>query len=312
MYSPLLLTPEYRDYIWGGNRLKPGFSPIAEAWVVYEQDRIASGSLAGITLAEASQQLGSDLLGGWAFARTGSRFPLLIKLLDSAQWLSLQVHPNDEQAQRLAGPGFFGKTEAWHVLDAAPGAELIGGIRPGFTPSQVAQAIRDGTIVDLVQRFQVKAGDSLLVRAGLIHALGPGLMIYEVQQTSDLTYRVFDWNRPASQARPLHIEQSIEVVDPGLVGEILPLLPLGDGEARHLVSSAYFTLEILAGRQRTILQDTRGESFHALTVISGQARMAGDGWDLELGLYQSAVIPAACGAYQVAPQSDLRILKASV
>ena len=117
--------------MWGGDRLRPGHNPTAEAWVIWENDRIETGPLAGKTLGEAAQEFGSALLGQKAVARTGMRFPLLIKLLDCAQWLSLQVHPNDEQALRLEGPGQFGKTEAWHVLEAQAGATLIAGVKPG-------------------------------------------------------------------------------------------------------------------------------------------------------------------------------------
>ena len=114
--SFLRLEPEYRDYVWGGGRLRPGIDPTAEAWVVWEEDRVRSGDLAGRTLGEISAQFGASLLGQRTVARTGKRFPILIKLLDCAQWLSLQVHPNDKQAIELEGPGQFGKTEAWHIL----------------------------------------------------------------------------------------------------------------------------------------------------------------------------------------------------
>ncbi len=127
-------------------------------------------------------------MGANTVAHTGTRFPLLIKILDCAQWLSLQVHPDDEAAERLEGPGYFGKTEAWHVLDAAPGAQLIAGMRPDTTAEALAAAIRDGTILDFVQYQDVRAGDTVFMPARTIHTLGPGLLIYEVQQTSDLTY----------------------------------------------------------------------------------------------------------------------------
>ncbi len=127
MSQPFRLTPEYRDYVWGGDKLRPGIVPTAEAWAVYENDLIETGPWAGSTLGQVAAEHGESLLGERVLRQTGRRFPLLIKLLDCAQWLSLQVHPNDEQAVKLEGPGFFGKTEAWHVLDAQPGAELIAG-----------------------------------------------------------------------------------------------------------------------------------------------------------------------------------------
>src|SRR5271157_6037353 len=159
IHQPILLVPQYRKYVWGGNRLKPGESPVAEAWVVYEKDEVANGPLAGRTLADLAAHNGASLLGQHAIETSGLRFPLLIKLLDCAQWLSLQVHPDDEQARRLEGPGFFGKTEAWHVLEAEAGAKLIAGLKPGTSADTLAEAIRHGTIIDWAQYLPVGAGD---------------------------------------------------------------------------------------------------------------------------------------------------------
>lgn len=306
------LKPQYRDYVWGGDRLRPGHAPTAEAWVVYEGDEIASGPLAGATLAEVTRRYGPELLGQAVIAKTGQRFPLLIKLLDCAEWLSLQVHPDDEQAVRLEGAGHFGKTEAWHILEADPGAELLGGVKPGLSPREVREAIRAGKpLVDCMQRLQVESGDSLFIPAGMIHALGPGLLLYEIQQTSDITYRVYDWDRPASAGRKLHIEQSLQVADPGLTGKLVRSQPLADGEKRLLMSSPYFNLEIYAGEKNALLQDTRERSFHALTVIAGQAEIQGQDWALRLSRFESAVVPAAAGSYQVTPQGSARLLLAS-
>jgi mannose-6-phosphate isomerase len=229
MPYPLQLAPEYRDYVWGGTRLRPGNQRTAEAWVVFEQNKIINGPLAGKTLIEAVEELGPDLLGRTVYQRTGSRFPLLIKLLDCADWLSLQVHPNDEQARRLEGPDQFGKTEAWHILEADPGASLLFGLRPGTDQEQLQAAVTGGTILDLVQSHQVQQGDTVFIRPGMIHALGPGLLIYEVQQTSNITYRVFDWNRPAAAGRKLHIAESLEVLDPQAEARIVPRPDLPDG-----------------------------------------------------------------------------------
>ena len=227
--SFLRLTPEFRDYVWGGDRLRPGHNPTAEAWVVWENDRVQTGPLAGKTLSEVANEFGSALLGERTIRRSGTRFPLLIKLLDCAQWLSLQVHPNDKQAIELEGPDQFGKTEAWHVLDSRPGAKLIAGLKPGTDSAELAEAIRKGTITEFVQYAAVSPGDTVFVPAGTLHALGPDLLIYEVQQTSDLTYRVYDWGRPQTETRRLHIEKSIRVTRPDLAAPVVPLPTHGDG-----------------------------------------------------------------------------------
>ncbi len=309
--QPLQLEPQYRDYVWGGQRLRPGVLT-AEAWIVYEQDRVRSGPFAGRTLGELATEYGNALLGARVVERSGTRFPLLVKLLDCADWLSLQVHPNDRQAIELEGPGHFGKTEAWHVLDAAPNAKLIAGLKPGATARGIADAIRGGTILDWAQYLPVRTGDTVFIRAGTIHALGPGLLIYEVQETSDLTYRVFDWNRPQTAGRALHIEKSLAVADPTASVQPVPQPTLADGERRQLCTSPYFTLELLAGSEREIKLDTEGQTFHALTVIEGAAEVEASGQRIRLERYESVVIPAAVGQYQVKPQGSFSAIKSSV
>ena len=309
--QPLIVRPKYRDYVWGGQRLRPG-QLTAEAWIVYEGDRVTTGPLQGRTLAELAVEFGSALLGTRAIDRTGTRFPILIKLLDCAAWLSLQVHPNDEQARRLAGPDQFGKTEAWHILEATPEAEILGGLRSGTTAEALAQAVRNGSLLDHMQRLNVRAGETVLIRAGTIHALGPGLLLYEIQQTSNLTYRVFDWNRPASDGRPLHIEQSLAVADPNATAPITPRPAFIDGQAAPLIKCDYFTLELLTAQTKSIDLATRGESFHALTVTEGEAVIESDEWQVPLKRCETAIIPAACDTYRLQPQGRTQILKATV
>jgi mannose-6-phosphate isomerase len=308
----LQLTPEFRDYVWGGERLRPGVYPTAEAWAIYENDRVASGPLAGRSLAEVAAAEGLALLGERVVQLTGARFPLLIKLLDCAQWLSLQVHPNDEQAVKLEGPGFFGKTEAWHVLDAAPEARLIAGIKAGTSPEALADAIRNGTILEVAETIDVHTGDSVFMRAGTVHALGPGLLIYEVQQTSDLTYRVFDWNRPQTGRRVLHIEKSLVVANPNARAAAHPCPTLPDAGRAVVVACPYFTLEVLCAHSRAVDLDTQGQTFHALTVIEGSAQLVIVDQVLTLNRYESAVIPADVGPYAVRPLGSCRVLKSSV
>jgi mannose-6-phosphate isomerase len=310
--SFLKLTPAYRDYVWGGERLRPGYYPTAEAWVIWEDDVIESGSFAGKTLGEVASQFGDALLGAKAMSRTGTRFPLLIKLLDCAQWLSLQVHPNDQQAIELEGAGQFGKTEAWHILDSEPNAKLIAGVKPNTSAETLAESIRNGTIIEHVQYADVKQGDTIFMPAGTLHALGPGLLVYEVQQTSDWTYRVYDWGRPATEKRPLHIEKSIHVTRADLTAPITPPPPTGDGTRQVLVKCDYFTLELLSARSNSIDLDTKGETFHAITVIDGKAVLRTGSESVELDRFQTAVVPAEVRRYQFQPLTDCRALKSSI
>jgi len=307
----LKLVHSYRDYVWGGDRLRPGHSPTAEAWVVWEDDEIESGSLAGKTLGEVAIQFGELLLGAKAMTRTGTRFPLLIKLLDCAQWLSLQVHPNDQQAIELEGPGQFGKTEAWHILDAQPTSTLIAGLKPNTSAETVAASIRNGTIIEHMQYAAVSTGDTIFMPAGTLHALGPGLLIYEVQQTSDLTYRVYDWGRPQTEKRPLHIEKSIQVTKVDSRAPTIPTPDCRDATQQTLVECEYFTLEILCASTKSIPLDTKRESFHAITLIEGEAVLRAGDESLQLDKFQTAVIPASVGNYKFQPLANCRALKSS-
>ncbi|BCX04350.1 MAG: mannose-6-phosphate isomerase [Candidatus Roseilinea sp.] len=312
MAELLRLLPEYHHRVWGGRRLKPDADqPVGEAWIVYEHNRIAAGRYAGRTPAELARELGAALLGESVVAHTGARFPLLIKLLDCNDWLSIQVHPDDAQAVALEGPGHFGKTEAWYVLEATPGAQLIAGVKPGVNPDALRRAIRDGSVLELVQHQTVRAGDTVFMPAGTLHALGPGLLIYEVQQTSDITYRVWDWNRPASAGRALHIEQSLVVTDPGATGQVRHLRPMLDTDAQQLVACSYFTLDLLASRSETLALDTDLQSFHALTVIAGRVIVESRDASVTLDRFESVIVPAANRLYQVRPLTPARVLKAS-
>jgi mannose-6-phosphate isomerase len=310
--QPLRLNPEYREYVWGGARLRPEIVPTAEAWVVYEKDLVASGPYVGCTLADLATEFGVDLLGRKAVSQTGTRFPVLVKILDCAQWLSLQVHPNDEQAVALEGLGMFGKTEAWQVLEAAPEAQLIAGMKPGVSAESLADSIRNGTVLDMVQMLEVRAGDTLFMSPGTIHALGPGLLIYEIQQTSDLTYRVYDWGRLLTETRKLHIDKALAVSRPDAVGAVQPAPVLADGETRVLSQCQYFNLELVFAREKMVSLNTLGESFHALTMIEGQAKIVVGQESQLLQRFETVLIPAACGAYRIEPVENCRVLKASV
>jgi len=310
--TPFSLAPEYRDYVWGGSRIRPEVVPTAEAWVVFAGNRVSSGSYAGRTLSDLAETFGADLLGTRAVAQTGKRFPVLVKILDCAQWLSLQVHPNDEQAEKLEGKGFFGKTEAWHVLENEPNAKLIAGMKPNITAEMLADSIKNGTILDTVQSIEVKAGDTLFMSPGTIHALGPGMLIYEIQQTSDITYRVYDWGRPQTETRKLHIDKALAVSNPSATTSVLSAPQVNDGEVKTLTQCQYFQLEAVLVETKTVALDTLGESFHALTLLDGQCQVRAGSESFILNKFETLLIPAICGAYQIDPIKKSRLLKASV
>jgi mannose-6-phosphate isomerase len=298
--EPFMLKPEYREYIWGGTRIRPEAERTAEAWVVYEGNLIADGEYAGKTLSEAVALTEEVLLGGAVMDRTGKRFPLLIKLLDCADWLSLQVHPNNEQAEFWEGPEHFGKTEGWFIAEADEGAELISGFKPGTTKAEISDAVGTSMLLEIANRRSVEKGDALLISPGTMHALGPGLLVYEVQQTSDITYRVYDWDRPMKNGRKLHLEQAAGVLDPDSVGTFLPSMVTAS-EENAAISCDYFELKAVSNNRLNISLDTGGKSFHCLTMIEGEGIVAGEGWQRKLERFETIVIPASCERYHIQP-----------
>ena len=296
----ITVTPKYYHRVWGGQILqKNPANPIGEAWLVHENNLVENFASRSLTLAQLTAEYSFELLGRKT-AAVSHKFPLLIKILDCADWLSIQVHPNDAQATMLEGPGRLGKTEAWNVLEAGPNAELIAGVLRGTTTEDIATAIRAGTVLDVVAHHKVGLGDTAYVPAGTIHALGPGLLIYEVQQSSDLTYRVWDWNRPASAGRDLHIAQSIEVTDPSQSGEIVRAQKQPATGVTRILTNDFFCLDsILLPASQDAIRFHTLDSCHVLTATSGSAMITCGDISVELQKFDSAIVPAWAVTYSV-------------
>jgi mannose-6-phosphate isomerase len=265
---------------------------------MHDTATVANGPLAGRALHDLLPEYGSDLVGPDNDPAAG--FPLLAKILDASEWLSVQLHPNDDQAQKLEGEP-RGKTEAWYVIDAEPDAQLVIGLQPGTTPDQMAAAIQHNTLEDLLVYAEVVAGDVLFVRAGTIHALGPGLLVYEIQQSSDTTYRLYDWGRMGldGQPRALHIDKGKQVANLDTLPTIVHTS--GDtGQTVDIVREQYFTTLLYqinpANGQRLTL-DTGGQCFHILTCIDGTATVTAGQTQLALEKGRTALVPACLGAY---------------
>jgi mannose-6-phosphate isomerase len=300
MQSLFRLEPQYREKVWGGRRLRGAGEPVGESWVAFEGSRVTGGPADGRTVGELASEYGAELLGAGVAACFGTRFPVLVKLLDCADWLSVQVHPDDAQAARMVGPGESGKSEAWHFLEADEGAQIIAGVRPGTTAAGLEAAIREGRVGDVARRLEVRAGDTLYIPAGTLHALGPGLLLYEVQQSSDTTYRVYDWGRPAGAGRELHVEQAAAVTDPGKNPEIEPA-PVSGGAAAPLIRCPFFDLDLLRTDGETLCGDTRGRKAHVITAVAGSLNVSSGGESVKLGVYETVLVAGAAGAYEVSP-----------
>ena len=208
--------------------------------------------------------------------------------------------------------GQFGKTEAWHILHAEEDAEILCGFQQGISPEKIQQSVRDGSILDFVQKLPMRTGDTIFIPAGTVHALGPGLLVYQVQQTSDITYRVFDWNRPASAGRKLHIEQSLAVMDMGAASSPIPAPAAQDGERKTLVKCPFFKLDFINTLGKPIQLNTRQASFHALTAITGEITLTSAEGTLHLAQYDTVLVPASLGEYLVTPRQKAKILISSI
>jgi mannose-6-phosphate isomerase len=307
------LEPQYRERVWGGQRLKAAEPPVGEAWVAFELSRVSEGRHAGQTVGELASEYGAQLLGGAVAESYGTRFPLLVKLLDCADWLSVQVHPNDEQAARLVGPGEFGKSEAWHFIEAEPGATIYAGVRAGTSKKELEEAIRGGRVLEVAQQLAVSAGETIYIPAGTLHSLGPGLLLYEVQQSSDTTFRVYDWDRPAHAGRKLHVEESVAVTDPCQGAVVYPAPELSGTASTAALVCPYFELEVIHLEHEALDGETRGETFQLLTVTEGSVELSADGEALRLALYETALVAGAAGAYHVRADRDgAKLLRATV
>lgn len=295
-----LLEPEFRERVWGGRRLRASDPPTGEAWIAYGASRVLNGPNRGRTLDEVLAADGLSLLGTNATpGRDSRRFPLLAKLLDCADWLSLQVHPNDEQARRLAGPDELGKTEAWYFIQTDPGAKILLGVAPGTGRDELVRAIRAGSAVDVASEIPVSAGEAVLIPAGTLHALGPGLFLYELQESSDITYRVYDWGRPETPKRRLHIEELVEVALP--VGPLDRAVPRVTGETGTAlaIASEYFQFELAGIGPEPLLGTTAGRTFHIITVVRGKVELSVGGETAHIEPFETALVAGAAGAYTI-------------
>lgn len=320
LLNPIRLKPTYDEKIWGGRRLEqvlgkplPGSAAIGESLESGGQATVASGPLAGRTLRELVCDFPDALLGerGRRASQPYGDFPLLVKFIDAADVLSLQVHPDDAGAAALNKRG---KTEAWYVVEADPGAGLITGLTCTPEPDEVRRAIDDGTFEDLLEHRTVLAGDSLIVPAGTVHAIGAGVMLYEVQQNSDITFRLYDWGRVDSQGQPraLHLDDALLAMRPERRATVTRPLALDDWR-EMLAACRYFALErwTLDGSRQ--VDSTRGATFRLLSCIEGSACLSligcpGD--DVLLDCGQTVLVPA--GAPDIALEGRARILCSAI
>jgi mannose-6-phosphate isomerase len=320
---PLRFQPIYQYRPWGGRRLGellttslPGHGPIGEAWLLSDRDdhpsRVADGPLEGATFAELLEQAPEQLLG--PLCEYFSRFPLLLKFLDVRQSLSVQVHPSDAHRE-LIPPGDTGKTEAWVVLEAGPESRIYAGLKPDTTAAVLRLAIANGAVAERLASFTPNLGDGVLIRAGTVHSLSD-VVVFEVQQNSDVTFRLYDWDRVdprTGQRRPLQVDAAMACIDfdqdaisptAPLVQETTPLL------REKLVHCDHFGVTRITG-QLPFIVGAPGMP-RALVCLSGDAQLEHAGTGYAFGKGDALLLPAVVGSCSCRPHGDVSLLEISL
>lgn len=271
--DPITFEPLYMQRVWGGRELEQCYqrklpdtdSPYGESWEICDREDEQSIVNSGVFSGQSLQQLWCERreeVFGTGFEKT-DRFPLLIKILDAQDDLSIQVHPPKEIAKQLDGEP---KTEMWYIAHAKPGAKLYVGVREGITKEAFRQAIEEGTVEQCVHALEPQQGDFIFIPSGRLHAIGAGLVIYEIQQNSDTTYRVFDWNRMGLDGKPrdLHVEESLKCID---FQDTHPAMDQPDGNT--LATCKYFHVDQLKFKAGTSVGNPNPERFSIVTVVQG-------------------------------------------
>ena len=306
---PIKLKPAFKDYLWGGTRLRDDFGKdcdfdkIAESWELSchkdGNSVVADGEFAGLTLAQYIEKEGKSVLG--TNCEKFENFPILIKLIDAKDNLSVQVHPNNEYAQRVEGE--YGKTEMWYVVDCDEGASLLYGFKHNITKEEFRERIENNTLLEVTNSVPVKKGDVFFIEAGTLHAIGKGILIAEIQQNSNTTYRIYDYGRVGADGKPrqLHIDKAVDVTN------LCPAKPypqsepvdMGGWTKKRLAKCEYFTVDVINVDTSAALEADKS-SFVNILVPDGGCVLSSEGNDaVELKKGDSVFIPAGLGKFEL-------------
>ena len=296
---PYLLDPKLTTQVWGGDELVKVYGKqgdpnarLGESWECWDEDRVRNGALAGSSVADLRARLGAKLLGD---IDPGRIFPVLTKIITAHDWLSVQVHPDDAYAQRVEHQP-FGKTECWYVLEAQPNAQIVYGWNRDTSRAEYERRVADGTLGELLRYLNVSAGDTIYIPHGVVHAIGPGLTVFETQQASDLTYRMFDYNRLGLDGKPreLNVRKAADVLDykaetGGLLGQVPYHFEGLDRTA--LIADAHFIVERIVARSEPATMTTNARPLILMTLDS-QLEAQNGSETVTLERYQTALIAA--------------------
>ena len=318
----LRFEPIFQYRMWGGRKLEglvaeplPADQPIGEAWILSDRadfpSAVAEGPLKGKTVHELIALDRQGMFG--TQSDKFEKYPLLLKFLDAREMLSVQVHPSD-QHRDLLPPGERGKTEAWLVLDSDPGSSIYAGLRPGATEAEMREALHDGTVESLLASFSPKPGDGLFIEAGTVHALGGGVLVFEVQQNSDVTFRLFDWNRvdaKTGKTRELHIDESIQSTD-FAKGPVMPSIPVpvedANAKRERLFSCEFF--EVQRVTSASAFEAGADNYLRAIVILSGHGTLRTKGSEVApFTKGQVWLIPAVIGKVTVEPSEECALVE---
>ncbi|MBR1713204.1 MAG: class I mannose-6-phosphate isomerase [Alloprevotella sp.] len=321
--QPLFFQPLLKQTIWGGSevtdlkRTHPAPERIGESWEISgvpgDETPVSDGPDAGLTLPQLIGKYGADLVGAENFRRYGTTFPLLIKFISAAQDLSIQVHPDDAMAQRMGHP--YGKTEMWYIVRTTPGASLISGFSHPSSAEEYVSSLESGTLMGHLQRHATQPGQCFFIPAGRIHSIGAGNFLVEIQQSSNDTFRVYDFDRRDAQGNPreLHVEQAKEALNYADTEAAPVCYEPRRNEAVELVRCPQFTTRLIEADRPLAADYSATDSFVILICFGGAAHLTDDGGNafrLEAG--QSVLLPAVTRSVDIRPEGDFRTLETFV
>ncbi len=321
---PLKFHPILKQTLWGGERIIPykelasGLSRVGESWELSgmpgSESVVAEGPWAGSTLSELIGRFGAELLGKANYARFGQEFPLLVKFIDAREDLSIQVHPDDELARKRHGKS--GKCEMWYVLEAEPGASLLTGFSRPIAPAEYERRVADNTLTDVLSRQAIASGDVFYLPAGRVHSIGKGSFIVEIQQSSDITYRIYDFDRrdAAGNPRELHTELAREAIDfESSENSRITYAPENNQEVR-LVTTPYFTTSLYTLTARTRCDWSATDSFVAIILLQGSGSLTdNEGNRIDIRQGETWLLPASTQWIEITPHTaTLRLLTSRI
>ena len=318
---PLKFKPIFKDKIWGGDKVRSvmglDYAPLpncGEVWMLSgvegDPSIVSNGYLAGNELNELLEIYMYDLVGDEVYERFGNEFPVLIKLIDANDWLSIQVHPDDELAgRRKIGRG---KTEMWYVLGADENARIISGFKQKMNPQSYQKHLKEKSLPNIMNYENVNQGDVYFMPAGRVHALGPGVFLAEIQETSDTTYRIYDWDRIGSdgKSRDLHIDEALEAIDFEVHQKYRTDYPEEMDQSVRLATSEHFTTNLISLEHHAIEKDYASlDSFVALLCTEGKALINHEDEPYEMKAGELILIPAISEKILITPQQKTRMLE---